>query len=135
MKNENGMTAAEADKIENWIELSDLLQTIKEKEAELRREIAKDLLEGVQYKNGNRSYKQLIRVGHGLLTAKEGTNYRVDKIILETLWEKMTDLEKASIRWKPELNLPAYRKLDDQSLVHESVTSSPAMPTLAYTEK
>ena len=112
-------------KIEHWMQLSDTLKSVKEEEAKLRREICDSLFKG---KVGEFREKAVIDGYTVVATSK--VNRTVDKAVLTSLWEALSEDEKACIEFKPDLKLTNYRKLNDNDMLHEAITVKPGMPTL-----
>ena len=115
-------------KLSTWYEMSKLLKATKIREAELRRELCEEFIGNTPMVNGRVTVKG--HQEHFEFKAVQALTYRVDQAALETLWNNLTDLEKAAIVYKPSLSLTAYKKLPEDCLIHEAVTSTLSMPTL-----
>lgn len=118
-------------KIEEWLTLSNELKAIKEKEIKLRREICLELFEG---KVGE--FKHNADFGMFEVQAESKLNRKVDVVTINAMFEVLTDQEKSCLRFKPEINLTQYRKLPDDSQLHEAITETPSpTPVLKVTFK
>ena len=108
-----------------WLSLSQRLKDLKAEEASLRRQLCSELFEG---KEGE--FKTQLKLGSVVVTGKSSVNRKIDQAVLNTIIDELSDEERMCIRYKPELELKSYRKLPENSLLHECITESPAMPTL-----
>lgn len=114
------------EKLKNWLSISKTLSRVKKREVELRREICSELFNG---KIGEFKHKEVI--GEFEVEAQSKINRKVDPITVSAIWEILSNSEKACVRFKPELNLSQYRKLPEDSQLHEAVTETPsATPVL-----
>ena len=65
------------------------------------------------------------------VTANAKLTRSLDRIILESIWEDLTDLEKEAIDYKPSLKLTQYKAIEQRGgLLMDAVTVKPAQPTL-----
>ena len=108
-------------KIEQWLTDAKALAALKEKEVTLRREICLELFKG---KIGE--FKHNEEIGIFTVAAESKINRKVDLVTINAMYENLTDSERASVRFKPDLNLTQYRKLPEDSQLHEAVTETPS---------
>ena len=117
-------------KLQTWHEMATLLKVTKDREAELRRELCDELIGGAPMDKGRVTVKGIDSDSNLQFTAVQTLSHRVDTSILDTLWSSMTELDKNAVVYKPALALAAYKKLPLNSLLHEAVITTLAMPTL-----
>jgi hypothetical protein len=118
--------------IHKWKELSLKLKRIKEEEADLRREICQVVIADAEMKNGRVTVKDYY---DGMeVKATQTLSYTIDVAVLGTVWEHLSPEEQDAIVMKPSLSLAKYKKLPEDSLLHEAVISKLAMPTLLAEE-
>jgi hypothetical protein len=110
---------------EEWKELQKDLKRIKAREMELRKEICANILEGIELP----ASKKLEHAGERI-TAKQTLSYAIDESTLNTMWADLSNEEQSAIRFKPNLAMREYKKLPEDSILHEAVTCKPAAPTL-----
>jgi len=115
-------------KFDTWLQLKEQLDEVKEREAELRRELCAELLAEKTMANGRMSVTTMIE-GYKW-NAVQALNYKVSSEILQVIWPELTESERDAIRWVPELSLRIYKALPEDSILHEAVTTSLAMPQL-----
>jgi len=115
-------------KLEQWFEISNLLKEARVKEAELRRELCAAIIGDTQMENGRVTVKGTAY--HLDYKASQALTYNIDKPVLESMWSSLSDIERASVVYKPSLSLTLYKKLPEDSLLHEAITTKLAMPTL-----
>ena len=118
-------------KLEAWHEMAQLLKTAKIREAELRRELCADFIANTPMTNGRVTVKG--HDGNYDYKAVQILSYRVDQSVLSSVWSTLDDIEKAAVAYKPSLALANYKKLSEESLLHEAVITTLAMPTLEVT--
>ncbi|RLA18842.1 MAG: hypothetical protein DRQ56_06655 [Gammaproteobacteria bacterium] len=119
-------------KLQTWFEMSQLLKATKTREAELRRELCEEYIGDSQMSNGRVTVKG--HEGHLDYKAVQALSYGLDKDLLDALWGDLTDIDKGCVTFKPALGLAAYKRLSEDSLIHEAVTTRLAMPTLSVEE-
>ena len=118
--------------VDKWKELATRLKSLKEEEADLRRDICAELIAGVEMKNGIATYKGNVE-GYDV-TAKQSLSFSLDVAALGTIWDELSQAEQDCIELKPTLKIGPYKKLPEDSLLHEAVVSRLAMPTLKAEE-
>lgn len=108
-----------------WYSLLVKLQNVKEQEMKLREELCENLFNG--------------KVGRFVVTDKfpdfnikatSKVTTALDEDILKDMYEDLSELEQAAIKFKPSLVAKQYNKLPAESLLHEAVIQKPATPTL-----
>jgi hypothetical protein len=114
--------------LHRWKHLQQELKKIKAEEADLRRELCAEIIGGTQMVNGRVTVKT--HLDHYEVKAVQTLSYSIDQAALSAIWDELTPEEKACIKMKPELALGDYKKLPEDSLLHEAVVSRLAMPTL-----
>ena len=114
--------------IDKWKDMSVRLKKLKDDEAELRRDICAELVAGIEMKKGIATYKGNVE-GFDI-TAKQALGYSLDIAALGVIWDSLSDLEIACIKMEPKIVIGNYKKLPEDSLLHEAVISKMAMPTL-----
>lgn len=118
-------------KIEEWLTVSNGLKALKEKELKLRREVALEMAKGSTGEFKVHAEYELFDI-----QAEFKMNRKVDAITIHAMFEGLNDHEKACIKFDPKLNLSQYRKLPDDSMLHEAVTETPSpTPVLKVTMK
>lgn len=116
---------------EQWLQAAADLKRMKGEELALRLEICKDVLgdklEGTQNEFAdNHRFK---------ITATAKLNRTIDRSVLETIWEDLTDEERQCIDYKPSLVLGNYRQIEEEGgKLIDAVTVKPATPTLKIVE-
>lgn len=113
-------------KLVEWEFAANDLKLAKDHEAKLRLVCVDELIGSRDVYEG--SDKTTFDSFIAVLTAR--VNRNVDATALESIWEDLTEEEKACINYKPRLNLAKYRKLPDDSILHSVITESPGVPTL-----
>lgn len=112
----------------DWLDMSRELKRLKVVEMELRKELCDERINLAGMKNGRMTTKGAEGdCSYKIVTA---LGYKVDLGIYTALLNNLTEAEKACVRWKPELALAAYKKLPEDSLLHEAVISKMAAPVL-----
>ena len=109
------------DKLERWLTLANMLSKIKKEEVDLRREICLEFFQG---RVGEFKHHDTIDMFE--VEAQSKINRKVDPVTISAMWDDLSISEKACIRFKPELNLAQYRKLPEDSQLHEAVTETPS---------
>jgi len=116
-------------KLEHWADLQRRLKSIKEEEMNLRRELCIGMIGSHPLENGRVTVKG--EVGNLSYKASQALGYTVDQATLSSLWGSLSQDERDSIAYKPSLKLANYRKLSDDSLLHEAITAKLSAPTLS----
>ena len=112
-------------KIQEWSELQVLLKEVKAKEMKLRKEICNDILHGMPL-----PARKTISIQDIEVKAENTVTHNLDESVLNEMYEELDTKEKAVIKWQPKLKLRDYKKLPDESLLHEAVIVKPSSPTL-----
>lgn len=113
------------DKYMEWYSLLMKLQDIKEQEMKLRKELCENLFNG---KVGRFVVTDKFPEFKAKATSKVTTS--LDEDVLKEMYEELSELEQAAIKFKPTLVAKQYNKLPLTSLLHEAVIQKPATPTL-----
>jgi len=108
-----------------WQEMVTELKELKAKEMKARLMLCGFILGGEVGE-----FKDVTLLDGYKITTNSKVSRKLDEGVLSALMSDMTDTDKNAVRFKPSLDLRAYRKLPDDSLLHEAVTVSPATPTL-----
>ena len=108
-----------------WSEMAAELKELKAKENKARRILCGYILGG-----DTGEFKETVELDGYKIIATSKTSRKLDEGIMSALMSEMTEEDKNAVRFKPALDLRLYRKLPPNSLLHEAVTESPAMPTL-----
>lgn len=116
------------DTIEKWIDASATLKAVKEEEMELRKEICNELQEN----EGGIGTKNYLVQGFKL-KATFALSYKIDEDKLKELMEQLSDEEKACIKWKPSIDVTAFKKVESD-LLNEIVFATMSAPTLKVCE-
>ena len=111
-------------KVKEWIDLSAQLKEIKEREAELRKEIAEYILE--DKKKGAKQGKISIFT----LKATGKLNRNIDKPLLQAIWSDLSKEEKQAIKFTPTVVEKEYKTLPADSKLHRCIEEKPGMPSL-----
>jgi len=114
--------------IKKWKRLSATLKTIKKQEFDLRKEIAEKVLKG---KTGTVNQK----VSNFKLKAQQSERFKVDNEALLSIWSDLSEEEKETIKWSPEIKKREYDKipLDRKKKLNSVLTKVPNAPTLSVT--
>lgn len=115
------------EKLEHHRQISAQLKDLKIEEAALRQDICDEILEGMDVGTHNLTVNDL------KVKAVKKVSHKIDKDLLEENIDLMTPEESECVRYKPELNLTKYKKLDDaesSGMLDECITVSPSMPSL-----
>lgn len=115
---------------ELWMEAVQALGEAKKNELALRKEICQEILcdklEGAK--------TELVADGNLKVTATAKLNRGIDREVLETIWEDLTDIEKEAVVYKPSLVLANYKRLEQEgSKLMEAVTVKPGLASLKIT--
>ena len=111
-------------KLSAWAEAEAALGRAKATELALRLEICKEVLAGKP-----KGVAHLIVDGFDVAaTAK--INTKIDKEVLDTIWPSLSQTEKESVRFKPEIVAKQYGFLDAKSNLHQAVITTPGTPSL-----
>ena len=112
------------DLIERWIDSATTLKAVKEEEMDLRKEICGSLQEA------DSRYGTLNFDVHDFrLKATFGLSYKIDEAALEAVKGDLSEADLACIRWKPQLDVAAFKALGSD-LLNEIVIVTPAAPSL-----
>lgn len=111
-------------KIGEWIIQKHKLDVAKKHELELRKEICEHILQG-KIKGSKKS-----TIGTYVLTATAKINNKIDAELLESIWESLSDKEKACVKYKPSLIAAEYKKLKGAVKLHRCIDSKPGTPAL-----
>ena len=110
--------------IDEWLSAKRTLEEAQAKERALREPIAKfvlaDKLEG----------SSTLPFDDFKITAVAVVNYSIDCKALELIEDQLTIEDLLAIKYKPELILPVYKKLPEDSELHRVVTARPGMSQL-----
>ena len=109
----------------DWIEAKAELSLAKANEMKLRLAISDEVLAG--HKKG---VKHLLVEGLDVAaTAKLNTT--LDPEMLDSIWNDLPQEERDCIVHKPSLVAKNYKNLDEDSKLHQAVTTKPGTPTLS----
>jgi len=114
--------------IDKWKDMSIRLKQLKADEAELRRDICAELVDGIEMKKGIATYKGNVE-GFDI-TAKQALGYSLDIAVLGVIWDELNALELECVKMEPKIVIGNYKKLPEDSILHEAVITKLAMPTL-----
>ena len=110
---------------EEWLAAQDDLRIAKARELALRKEICDEIL--VEKLEGSKT----VVADSFKVTATAKLNRSIDREVLETLWDDLTDLEKEAVVYKPSLVLPIYKKIEgSNSRLEEAITVKPGLSSL-----
>ena len=110
------------EKFQAWRDLSIEIKDLVAKEMIIRKQLVKQVSEEL---GTHRLKDDIIEV-----TVKNGLYYYVDKEGLLAIWKMLSREEKDCIRWKPELSLREYKKLDEYSSLSRVITTKPSAPSM-----
>ena len=110
-------------KLEQYRMLKIKLSEVKQDEMDLRIDIASELSKDALEAGTHNFDFEGLKVK---LVSK--MNYKIDKNILETL--ELTEEEAICIRWKPELDMKAYKAEDETETLNEAIIATTGAPTL-----
>ncbi|MES0340711.1 MAG: hypothetical protein ABUK08_00185 [Candidatus Humimicrobiaceae bacterium] len=116
----------EIDKYGIWLEISKRLKKLKAEELKMRKQLCEEI-KGVSpppYKN------KFINENGFEIEVEFKVKHKLDKISVNQLFKDLTDKDKNSLRYEPEIVMSNYKELPDSSLLHEAVTITPSAPTL-----
>jgi len=108
-----------------WKKIADRLKQLKVTEAKARKTLCAVLFDGDEGE-----FIKRIELNGYAIKGTSKVSRRLDEGILHAIHDELSDADKDAVRFKPVLNLRAYRQLLSNSVLHEAVTESPAMPTL-----
>ncbi len=108
-----------------WLDIQARLKELKATEMAARKFLCHSILQG---KEGE--FKEALELDGYEIVVNSRVSRKLDEGMLSALSDDLTDEDKNAIRYKPSIDLRAYRKLPDSSLIHEAVTVSPATPSL-----
>ena len=112
-------------KFNEWHHLAVQLKGIKENEMRIRKEIAADILEGLAP-----PCKFKVEINGLIVVLEIGVNYKLDLDIINQIFTELSDEEKSSLKFTPELKLREYKKLPCKNLIKEAITIKPSAPTI-----
>jgi len=112
------------EKVDSWISQKNKLNRAKKYELELRKEICDHILQG-KIKGSKKG-----TIGKYILTASAKLNIKVDAELLESMWEELSEREKACIKYKPNIIAAEYKKLKGGVKLNRCIDSKPGTPTL-----
>ena len=111
-----------------WLEATANLKAAKKEELRLRDLIVGDVLqdkfEGAVTRNDD---------GFKVVATAKLTR-SIDRVVLESIWEGLSDVEKNCIDYKPSLKLADYKKIEASGgALLEAITVKPAQASLKIT--
>ena len=111
---------------EQWMRMSQSLKSMKVQEMEIRKMIVAFLAPDGHPGLSTINFTSII----AKVTIK--LNYKFDEILLETLYDSMSEIEKEAIKYKPTLSLSMYKKIHeaDRTKLDDTLVVTPAAPTL-----
>jgi len=114
---------------QDWLDASTSLKEAKKEELRLRDLICGDVLtdhiEGAVTSN--------VEGFKVVATAK--LTRSIDRVVLETIWDSLSDAEKGCIDYKPSLKLAPYKVFEQTGgVLLEAITVKPAQPALKIVE-
>lgn len=113
-----------------WLVANTALKNAKAEELRLRKIICGDLL------SDKLEGSLTTRTDDMVITTTARLTRTLDAAVLDTVWDDMTDDEKACITYKPSLVLASYKKLElDGGALMEAVTVKPALASLKILPK
>lgn len=113
---------------QKWRELADDLRRVRKEEMELRKEIADFVVGNTEMDNGTITVREVL---DGFpCKATHSLSYSLDLAVLGNIWSALSPAEQAVVKMKPTLQKRPYKKLPEDSLIHEAVISKPASPKL-----
>lgn len=115
--------------LQKWYKLHLQLKKIKTEEAAARREICSGFLKDDIPPITKKVQTELYNV-----EAKFNVSHKFDEPVLNQIWPELDDNEKNAVKFKPSVVISVYKKLPEDSLLHEAVTITPSMPTLKLEE-
>ena len=116
--------AIDKDVLEEWIDAAASLKAAKAEEMELRKDIC-EILQEADSRYGTLNFDV-----HGFkLKATFGLSYKIDEEALEAIQADLSEADLACIRWKPQLDVAAFKALGSD-LLNSVVIVTPAAPSL-----
>lgn len=110
--------------LEEWIDAAASLKAAKAEEMELRKDIC-EILQEADSRYGTLNFDV-----HGFkLKATFGLSYKIDEEALEAIQADLSEADLACIRWKPQLDVAAFKALGSD-LLNSIVIVTPAAPSL-----
>ena len=117
-------------KLRQWVEARKQMEYWKAAEVELRRSICLDILDGDFSERTVKAEYDGVPV-----KVSQRSTRSIDQAALSTLWPELEEEAKNCIDFKPSLKLANYRKLSQDSLLHEAITEKPSpTPTLEVSD-
>lgn len=114
--------------IKEWKVLQDKMKYYKDAEATARRILCEKYVKGVEMVKGVARVRDT-EDGHKY-KAEQKFTYSLDVEELRVIWDDLTEEEQACIVTKPSLWESPYKKLPEDSLLHQAIVTKLAMPTL-----
>jgi len=116
---------------QQWLRVSEELRRIKGEEMALRLEICKDILED----KVEGTLTEMVDDRRYKVSATAKLIRSLDRSVLETIWDDLSDEERECIDYKPTLVLSNYRTIEEEGgKLVEAITVKPGTPTLKITE-
>ena len=114
--------------LEKWNGMVSRAKALKKEEAEARLALCTDIISDTPMVNGTSTVRSVL-YGYPV-KAVQNLNYSIDLGALASVWHELSVDEKAVVKMVPTLQTGAYKKLPENSLLHEAVVSKLGMPTL-----
>lgn len=113
----------------DWLQAQATLKEAKIAELQLRNAICETHLEDKLEGSLTHKYEDL------KITVTAKLNRSVDPVVLEAIWEDLTDEERACIQYKPSIVLAKYRPYESTGgLLMEAVEVKPGQASLKIVE-
>lgn len=109
-----------------WRQMSIKLKALKAEEMKMRKELCIEIFDG---QLGEATKKFEIDEGY-TVHAKSGVSHKLDERLVNQMFNEFSEEDKNALKFKPSLKLREYKKLGDDSLLHEAVEVKPSAPTL-----
>lgn len=113
--------------IADWYEAKEELAKLKLKEKLMRQTICDKMFAG-------QLVKSRMTIDNAQVTATPSINLKVDEATYNGIFPELNDLEISAIRIKLEVNKSVYKKLPEDSKLHEAITAKSGMPKLEVKE-
>lgn len=114
--------------LETWKDLQVRLKALKEEEADTRRSLCSEIIADAPMKNGRTTVRSVM-YGYPV-KAVQTLSYSLDLAVLGNIWDSLSPVERAAVKMKPTLQEGKYKKLPEDSILHEAVVTRLGMPTL-----
>lgn len=115
--------------IREWNGLKHEIDKLQKLEYALRESIAKKLLDGKLEGSKTSVVEDTLK-----MQATAVINYRVDRAELDLIKDELSETEWAALNFRPEVKVAAFRKLENDSKLHDAITSSPGRYQLKIVE-